>query len=99
MLTMSTPPATSIVDSEADPQAQAVLLADVDKVYGKGDGAVAALCDVSLELRPRILHRRHGPVWLGQEHVPARRRGARRADRGLGTARRRRSRRAHRRPR
>ena len=52
----------------------AVALSGVRKVYGKGEGAVVALDGVSVTLPARLVHRDHGAVRIGQEHVPARRR-------------------------
>ena len=76
--------------------APAVALRDVRKVHGQGDGAVVALDGVSVELAPRVVHRDHGPVGLGQEHVPARGGGARPADVRHRRARRHRAREAQR---
>ena len=61
---------------EAVASAPAVALRDVRKVHGRGDGAVVALDGVSVGLAPRVVHRDHGAVGLGQEHVPARGGGA-----------------------
>ena len=56
--------------------APAIALRDVRKVHGEGDGAVVALDGVSVELSRGVVHRDHGAVGVGQEHVPARGGGA-----------------------
>ena len=68
--------------------APAIALRDVRKVHGKDDGAVVALDGISIEISPRLVHRDHGPVGVGQEHVPERRGGARPAHLGQRRARR-----------
>ena len=52
--------------------APAVALRDVRKVHGQGDAAVVALDGISVELVAGVVHRDHGAVGVGQEHVPAR---------------------------
>jgi putative ABC transport system ATP-binding protein len=59
---------------DAAPQAPAVRLEGVSKLYGKGDGAVAALRDVSLALAPGSFTAVMGPSGSGKStflHVAA----------------------------
>ena len=70
----------------------AARVVDATKVYGEGDTAVVALDDVTVDLAGRPVHRRHGPVGLGQVDAHALRRRPRHAHRGPGLHRRRRPR-------
>ena len=66
--------------------------------YGDGDAAVDALRGVDIDVPPRRVRRRHGPVRLRQVHPDAPARRARRPDRGHRAHRRRGPRRPLRRP-
>ncbi len=54
----------------------AARVAHLTKTYGSGDALVRALDDVTLDLRRRRVHRRHGAERVGQVHAHALLRGA-----------------------
>ena len=58
-----------------------VRLESVTKVYGRGGNSVTALSEFRLRCE-RLVHGDHGPLGVGQEHVPAMRGGSRSADIG-----------------
>ena len=74
--------------SEAGPPRPQSPCDEVRKVHGRGDGRGRRSRRGHGRPRARIIHRLHGPVGLGQEHVPERGGGARPADLGHRHARR-----------
>ena len=74
MLTMRRTAERHEDQTSADPQAHAVLLSDVDKAYGKGQGAVVALRAATLGFAPGSFTAVMGPSGSGKStflHVAA----------------------------
>ena len=72
--------ATALLRKRAQVDVRSELaLRGVTKVHGKGEGAVVALDEVSVIAALGLVHDDHGTVGIGQEHVPACRRGPRQA--------------------
>ena len=65
-----------------DPVSPAARAVDLTKTYGSGDAVVRALAGVDLEFGRGRLHRRHGPVGVGQVDADALHGGAGPADVG-----------------